>query len=132
MEKTRFFYAAIKFNVNREEKKWLYNGINHRLIVKTEEADGWKIVGIPVPSTKVLVESGYGFGTEAEKVAARIETVMEEKGLVTNYEGKVIANLAAGKAEIAKEKQADLITVPEVSPTATDEHAGPSSIKVYS
>jgi hypothetical protein len=130
LDRTRFFYAEIRFKVNREEK-WLYNGINHRLIVMTEETDGWKIAGIPVPSIRVLVESGYGFRTEAEKKAVEIEATMEARGLVTNYEGRVIANLAASEADLAKEKQTDLSIIPEVSPTATDEHARPSSIKVY-
>jgi hypothetical protein len=129
LDKTRFFYAEIRFKVNREEK-WLYNGINHRLIVLTEEADRWKIAGIIVPSIRVLVESGYGFGTAAEQKAAEIEATMERKGLVTNYEGEIIANLAAEKAELAKEKH-DVHPVPEVSTTATDEHARPSSIRVY-
>lgn len=130
LDKTRFFYAEIRFKVNREEK-WLYNGINHRLIVLTEEADRWKIAGIIVPSIRVLVESGYGFGTAAEQKAAEIEATMERKGLVTNYEGEIIANLAAEKAELAEEKQTDVHPVPEVSTTATDEHARPSSIRVY-
>ncbi|MBT9260241.1 MAG: hypothetical protein KM310_10920 [Clostridiales bacterium] len=130
LDKTRFFYAEIKFKVDREEK-WLYNGINHRLIVLTEEDDGWKIAGIIVPSIRVLVESGYGFGTAAEQKAAEIEEMMERKGLVANYEGKIIANLAADKTEPAKEKQTDLSAVPKVLPTATDEHVKPSNIRVY-
>ena len=93
----RFFYCGIDIKVNKEQK-WLYNGINYRVIIMTKEGNNWKIAGIVVPSFRVLVDSGYGFGTNEEANAVKLEKEMESTGIVRNPKGDIIEDLRPRKA----------------------------------
>jgi len=99
----RFFYCGIKMRVDKEEK-WLYNGTNYRVIIMKKENGSWKIEGIVVPSYRVIVEKGFGFGTVEESASEKIEQEMEQKGLVKNYRGDIIEDLRPTDADLKKEK----------------------------
>ncbi|PIX29605.1 MAG: hypothetical protein COZ65_01445 [Caldiserica bacterium CG_4_8_14_3_um_filter_35_18] len=124
----RFFYCGIDMRLDREEK-WLYNGINYRVIVMDKEDNNWKIGGIIVPSYKVLVDSGYGFGTSEEVASVKIEEEMERTGLVKNYRGDIIKDLRSTDADLKAEK--GLITANDTKITTDNEQIRPSSITVY-
>jgi len=124
----RFFYCGIKMSVDKEEK-WLYNGVNYRVIIMKKENGSWKIEGIVVPSYRVIVEKGFGFGTVEESASVKIEQEMEQKGLVKNYRGDIIEDLRPTDADLKKEK--GLINANDTKITANNEQIRPSRIKVY-
>ena len=98
-EETEVYYTELAFKVDKEDK-WLYNGINHRVIVAVNENGEWKISRMSVPAMACIVEKGQGFGTKAEEQALRIEDTMERKGIVLNMQGAIIKNIAASQAEL--------------------------------
>jgi len=141
LNETRVFYTEIKFDVDKQGK-WLYNGVNHRSILLCKKDDNWKIVRISVPSIKYIVSTGNGFNTKEEKSAVNIEETLTKKGLVIDYQGNVIKNLAASKADLDKEKGLKLkpststsgattVVSPSSSVSASGELSYPTYIKVY-
>ena len=98
-EETEVYYTELAFKVDKEDK-WLYNGINHRVIVAVNENGEWKISRMSVPAMACIVEKGQGFGTKAEEQALRIEDTMDKKGIVLNMQGAIIKNIAASQAEL--------------------------------
>jgi hypothetical protein len=96
---TEVYYTQLALKVDKEDK-WLYNGINHRVIVMVNENGEWKISRMSVPDMACIVEKGQGFGTKAEEQALRIENTMEKKGIVLNMQGAIVKNIAASQAEL--------------------------------
>ncbi|AEF16256.1 hypothetical protein Thexy_0197 [Thermoanaerobacterium xylanolyticum LX-11] len=103
LDDTRIFYAEINFKVDKEDK-WLYNGTNHRIIVVTKEDGSWKIVRLSVPSIEYLKDTGNGFNSEDENIAAKIESTLDKKGQIMNMKGVVIDNIAASEKQLKNEK----------------------------
>jgi hypothetical protein len=132
MDNTRVYYAELFFKVDNEGK-WLYNGVNHRIIVVTDEDGNWKIVRLSVPSMEYLKDTGNGFNSKDEDTAINIEKALETNGTVLNMKGAVIDNIAATDKQLAEEKSGPKAIEPEITMDlkATDEHTRPSSIRVY-
>jgi hypothetical protein len=91
---TEVYYAELNIRVDKEQK-WLYNGINHRVIVVTKENGKWKIVRVSVPQISYILEKGYGFGTKDELITEHIAETMEKTGLVLDNQGKVIERVSS-------------------------------------
>lgn len=132
LDDTRVFYAEINFKVDKEDK-WLYNGTNHRVIVVTKEDGSWKIVRLSVPSIEYLKDTGNGFNSDDENIAAKIESTLDKKGQIMNMKGAVIDNIAASEKQLKDEKLNHRAIEPEIGidSTAVDEHTRPSNIRVY-
>ncbi|GAB4274040.1 SpoIID/LytB domain-containing protein [Thermincola ferriacetica] len=127
---TEIYYVALKLKVDKEQK-WLYNGVNHKVIVLTKENNEWKIARISVPNLRYLVDNGQGFGTKEENQALVIEDTMEKKGLVLNNQGEVIENGAASLQELEKERKNSIIKKDSNVIAAADEHVRPDHVTVY-
>ena len=83
------YYAAIFYEV-RTESNYGYNGVNYRLYVLGLEQGQWVIVEVSLIPIYRVLEAGYGFGTQEEKVALWIQEMALRIGRFLNPKGEGI------------------------------------------
>ena len=83
------YYVAIDYQLE-SENQYVYNGVNYRLYLLALEEDQWVIIQISHIPVHRMIEEGYGFGTEEEKVALKIQKKQECTGEFINPKGEII------------------------------------------
>jgi hypothetical protein len=83
------YYVAIDYQL-KKENRYVYNGVNYRLYLLGLEEGHWVIVEISHIPIYRIIEEGYGFGTEEEKVALEIQKRQKCTGEFINPKGEII------------------------------------------
>lgn len=83
------FYVAIDYHLKRETT-YMYNGTNYRLYILGEDKDRWSILEASQAPIESLRKWGYGFETEQEKAAEKIQVLKQRTGKSFDLQGKRI------------------------------------------
>ncbi|MDI6602582.1 MAG: hypothetical protein QME57_00480 [Patescibacteria group bacterium] len=83
------YYVGIEYQLKKENRAF-YNGVNYRLYVLGPEEESWVIVEAFEMPVHLMIEAGYGFGTEEEKIALRIQQERQRTGKFINARGEII------------------------------------------
>ncbi len=95
------YLVGFDFKVDNESK-YIFNGVNYRLIIVGVENGEMKIVENSVAPLSTLTEQGYSFGSADEIAALEIETE-RLKGRIVNKEKTLLETNIASTEEILKE-----------------------------
>ncbi len=83
------FYVAIDYHLKRETT-YMYDGTNYRLYILGLHKDRWFILEASQAPIESLRKQGYGFGTEQEKAAEKMQLLKERTGKSFDLQGKQI------------------------------------------
>jgi len=89
----RAYYVGVAYQV-KVEKKQIYNGVNYRLYIVVPEDGRWVIAEASEAPVFHMVTTGYGFKTQEEEAALKIQTERFRSGRFTNPEGITITKVA--------------------------------------
>lgn len=88
-DEVKTYYVGIEYQLKKENRAF-YNGVNYRLYVLGPEQESWVIVEASEMPVHLMIEAGYGFGTEEEKIALRIQEERQRTGKFINAKGEII------------------------------------------
>ena len=84
------FYVAIDYHLKRETT-YMYDGTNYRLYILGLHKDRWFILEASQAPIESLRRWGYGFETEQEKEAEKIQVLKQKTGKSFDLQGKQIS-----------------------------------------
>jgi len=83
------FYVGIEYKL-KHETPYIYNGINFRIYVFGKKEERWYIIETSTAPIRHLKDAGYGFGTQEENIAEKLQKIKTVTGEDYNPKGKII------------------------------------------